>query len=1576
MVNLNWKNLFCILVSVLLVISFILPHQLLIRAGSNTPQNKGNGWWNSTVGSDWLVNTTGNLWVDRNITIFDSMIIKDGGIIVFQNCTIIVHNNIEVQYNASLTLINTTIKFNGNGNCTAGLSILDGGSLYIFDYDNDPGTIADGSNITSNITDNKHRYYFIISHGANFSMLNSELHQCGSSEFFKQEWCGAYIRSDNSTINNNTFSDNHAGLIVESANNTIENNIVKNNEKYGILIMFHRNNSVHNNTLLNNKFNFGMIFFNSDQINNITTDNTVDGRPIYYYEGEVDFDPNISVNAAGFIGIVNCSNLTIADQDMSDNFEGMVVYNSNKFNTSNMNFTNGFYGVSVERSENINLFQCNFSNNDFVGLNVDNMCQNITAFNSTLYNNSIGIQITNSNLTIINSSIKQCVVSDMYLNSNSYICVINSTFDKNNVDVTTTDSKVVVKKFLHIRTRNHTGINIGNVSLDIYNGADELVYKGATNSTGFVSWIPLTQFEITKSGINNSNRSHNIHAKYAGIEFINHINITKTENITIYLNHPPNIINPPGKTVYIDEDSNFYYDFNFNDIDSDPVTWNFITNASWLKPIEKYTGIINDTPLNSDIGIFFVNVTCNDSFQGIGFYNFSLIVNNTNDPLQIVDTMGAKTAYEDVFYFHDFNVTDPDVGDDHTWFLETNASWLNPIHAKLGRLSGFPRQKDVGEYYVNVSCTDLGSASDFFNYSLRVFAVNDQPIITNPPPKLLIINEDELYYYDFDYIDHDGETVIWHRLSNATWLFDINSSSGELEGIPHNNDVGFFFINISCMDQNNSFAFWNYTIEVRNTNDPPTFIGPIPETLFVPEDEYFEYNFTIDDPDRFDTFKFSYNVVPIATTRCTTRGRGAIEGTNEAGDRNAYPSWLKLVPNSNARNCMIFGMPSNDDVGKFQVNISVSDLKGSSSVIEFSIKVNNTNDRPIITNPERDVVFTSEDSEYYYDFDFIDVDGDTVTWSVSTNATWLSVIDGATGELSGTPLQADLGIYFVEVTCYDPFNDHAAQNYTLQVNNTNDPPIIINPSPKIVYILEDQRYQYDFDSKDIDSANLLWASHTNASWLSPVNPDTGIILGTPSDDDIGQFFINVSCWDDQLNNTHWNYTLIVNNTNDAPVILNGYLAPKVANLNEYYYFKFKFYDADGDIINWGIITNASNWLKFDKENSAINGTPKASDIGLYFINITCEDPSGAVDFYEFVVHVKQILNQRPELYGGYVEPASGDTSTYFRFYVTYRDSDNDKPIAVIVKINGVAHTMSYYSGDNILNGVNYSYRIRLSPGNHSFYFQANDIYFTQAQINDDTPILEKPGFIQVSEAKPITEGLWNIPDHIWYFFIFIIIFIIIGNLFVGVYTHRWRKSRTVAGTSTADGRPGHNAMKPGIGEARAEVEVKRTQTGKRMIISKNMIICLNCGTYVDKTDLKCSQCDTNFLEPDEAVVGKEKSDIMLCPKCSEFVDESFNNCPKCGVKFIFDREITDDMEDEVLLCPKCNEFVDESYETCPNCGITFFFEDEETSSGLADDVLVCPECGELVDESYEKCPNCDVQFTFDEEMPGELKEVS
>jgi parallel beta-helix repeat protein len=1513
MVEIRLKTKKLIIFYIILILIFeLIPSTIDTIADSNPPIDKGSGRWETMEGQDWTVNnSTGNFWVGKNITVYDSIQIQSGGVLIFQNCTVIVSKSIVVSNNGSLTLINSTLKFNGTANGTSELQALPGGSVYIRDYDNNSLTTSDNSIITSNLTDNRHRYLFTIFPNANFSMRNSELHQCGYSITSPDRY-GPYILSSNSIIENNSISNNFAGLVIQCSNTTIKNNKFSNNEEYGCIMAMCDNNRIQNNTFTNNKYNFGLILDSLNPKHNITPDNDIEGKSVYYFENTSDQNV-LTQDSAGFIGIINSTNITISNQNLNSNYESIFILGGDKTIIQNTNLTENLYGAVLNKAKNVVFENCNIFNNS-----------------------NLGMRLMNSQVAIINSTINESISYDFEIRNNSYVQIINSSFNSSNVQIFDQNSYFEVQLFLHIMTKNHQGTPIGNVTIEIFDGNDEYVKNVTTNASGFTNWIPCTSYTIFNSGINRTMSNHKLYVKYSGIEFTQYVNMTQSKSVVMLLNHAPGITNKPPKLIYLDEETRFYYDFNYTDSDFDNVTWHYSSNADWITSIGYNTGIINNTPSDSDLGIFYLNISCNDSYKGSDYYNFTIKVNNTNDPPEIIEKQNIGIAREDILYLHDFNVSDPDPFDNHVWYLNTNASWLNSINPYIGLIYGTPLQEDIGLYFVNLSCRDKAKVFDIYNFTVTVLPMNDKPIILNKENKTVPVLEESIYHHDFDYFDEDLDTVTWHLITNASWLDNINTSTGVITGTPHDFDVGAFFVNVSCIDSNNSIAYQNYTIIVLNSNDPPSFLDPGVNTLYAQEDEYFKFSFDVFDPDFGDMFSYSLYSEILTSSRSPVG----------PGSRAA---WLDITLSSNTRSCTIFGTPDNDDVGTILVNLTCTDLLGFSDNISFYIRVNNTNDAPRISNPANNPSYVLEDFEFYHDFNYEDIDGDTVNWSIITDAKWLLDINSKSGVLTGIPLQEHIGEYFVEVSCFDPLNGSDSQLFTIKVNNTNDPPMISNPNPESNYIYENEYYEYDFNSIDVDSKQTFWKSETNASWLNKIDRFTGIINGTPFDINIGEFYVNITCSDEHSASSYWNYTLIVYNTNDPPLVSNGYLAPGIVDINELYYYKFNYLDIDGDKVTWEIETNGSLWLNFEPSQAVLSGTPNRLNIGSYYVNISCKDPYGGIGFYLYTIHVQGSRNRAPELFDGYVTPTSGDIDTIFTFYVTYRDLDSDPALSVVIKINDAPHTMELLEGNDVYVGVVYTFQTALPEGVTTCYFQATDSLSKRANVIDNsTPSNRNPKLITVKQ-KEESGILKFLQDNA----IFIIVLLIL--LYIIVASAAYVRRRRIRAKDDA--------------EEQKEVSAKDA-TSKTAVEEFDLDAPDDDMLFDDELDL-----DSDEPVSDEEELIEDEEPIKDLEEPLEDIDEEIEE-PVTDIEVEPDSEPDEELEPELDSEPELEDEPDLETESEPEIEDEAGVEEltkkeykEKVEDEGQHELMICPQCGEFVNETFESCPGCGVSFVFDEQDP-------
>ncbi len=206
---------------------------------------------------------------------------------------------------------------------------------------------------------------------------------------------GIYLRySHDNSITGNNASNNWYGIrLRDSSNNTIANNTASNSNWYGIHLRDSSNNIISNNTFVND----GLFVESSHQ--NIVEDNTVNGKPLVYLVDTSD----IAVTDAGQVILVNCSNITVENLDLSNTSVGVDFWATEDSIISNNNVCNNEYGIHLLDSSNNTIANNTASNNDG-GIRLRDSSNNIIA-NNTASNNDGGIHLRDSsNNTIANNT--------------------------------------------------------------------------------------------------------------------------------------------------------------------------------------------------------------------------------------------------------------------------------------------------------------------------------------------------------------------------------------------------------------------------------------------------------------------------------------------------------------------------------------------------------------------------------------------------------------------------------------------------------------------------------------------------------------------------------------------------------------------------------------------------------------------------------------------------------------------------------------------------------------------------------------------------------------------------------------------------------------------------------------------------------------------------------------------------------------------------------------------------------------------------------------------------------------------
>jgi parallel beta-helix repeat protein len=421
------------------------------RVSAGTPDDGVDG--TQYVDGDWYVNDTQS-YTDENIILSGNLIINSGG---------------------HLTLNHVILAMNCTFDGEYGIEVKDGGTLIITDIDCDPATVNDFSNLTDSPFDTDNgsfdfdfEYAFMAYPGSSLTITNSIVREAGYGDLN-----GAYgiqSNSDNTTIENCTFSDNYYSIFLYNAMDyKVGNNDISNSE-YGIYSYVSRG-TIFQNDLGYNENGIRIWGFDDEIRNN-----------------NVFFNNNIGME-------INGNNLVVDGNTVNDNYHGIYSkFAANVQISNNEVFGNTQYGIYASddqiqvhdnlayqnqygiyaRGDEIDIYNNTAHNNTEVGLYLTNL------FDSEIYNNVLiyngGTSWTHNlyigfsgNLDVHNNTIQK-------LKPNSYHAVMIR--DTDNLDfifntVTYNDDQAVR---CDINTNSDTNLKFNNNNISNNNGVGLYVY--------------------------------------------------------------------------------------------------------------------------------------------------------------------------------------------------------------------------------------------------------------------------------------------------------------------------------------------------------------------------------------------------------------------------------------------------------------------------------------------------------------------------------------------------------------------------------------------------------------------------------------------------------------------------------------------------------------------------------------------------------------------------------------------------------------------------------------------------------------------------------------------------------------------------------------------------------------------------------------------------------------------------------------------------------------------------------------------------------------------------------------------
>jgi hypothetical protein len=272
----------------------------------------------------------------------------------------------------------------------------------------------------------------------------------------------------------------------------------------------------------------------------------------------------------------------------------------------------------------------------------------------------------------------------------------------------------------------------------------------------------------------------------------------------------------------------------------------------------------------------------------------------------------------------------------------------------------------------------------------------------------------------------------------------------------------------------------------------------------------------------------------------------------------------------------------------------------------LTFEVFGINDAPdIITVSLPDAI---EDIDYSYQIEALDIDSnlDDLIWGINETDAEFIQIDISTGEISGSPTNEDVGDWWISILVTDDYGSSDEINLTLTVRNVNDDPTIETMS--IADQKEDKTISIELIGYDIDPTDdqLTWSiEDTDAEFLT-IDPSTGNLSGTPTNDDVGAWYVVMNLSDGNGGFAVRNFTFSIIGVNDPPELLvdtfhlSGYEDNAVS-----FNLETVFTDIDGDPLSYSYSISNNFTISITEENVSI--TPKDDWSGTEIINFNASD---------------------------------------------------------------------------------------------------------------------------------------------------------------------------------------------------------------------------------------------------------------------------------------------------------------------------------------------------------------------------------
>ncbi len=488
--------------------------------------------------------------------------------------------------------------------------------------------------------------------------------------------------------------------------------------------------------------------------------------------------------------------------------------------------------------------------------------------------------------------------------------------------------------------------------------------------------VAISQYWLNDTSIftiDNNGVISNITTIPLGIYWLN-VSVNDTSNnilsviiqITVLDLSAPTWIEIPTETI-ADIGKSFTYDLNATD--------NVAIDEYWLNSTADFTIDNNGVIINAStliIGIYWLNISVNDTSNNILSVTFRIIVSDLSPPSWIETPTNQIIDYG-IPFSYDVNATDP-LGIDR-YFLNDTSNFAIDNNGVITNITTIP----LGIYWLNIS------AEDPSNYVLsRVIQINVTDLSAPTwieTPTNQIIDYGIPFSYDLNATDNVG--ISQYNLNDTSiFTIDNNGVISNITAIP----LGIYWLNISVNDTSNNVLSHVIQINITDLSAPTWIEAPTNQII----DYGIPFSYDLNATDNVGISQYNLNDTSIFTI-----------------DNNGIISNITTIP-----------------LGIYWLNVSVNDT--SNYVLSLVIQINITDlSAPTwIETPTNQII--DYGTLFSYDLNATDNVGisqynlnDTSNFAIDSN-----------GIVTNTST-LDYGIYILSISVNDTSNNVLV--YVLQV---------------------------------------------------------------------------------------------------------------------------------------------------------------------------------------------------------------------------------------------------------------------------------------------------------------------------------------------------------------------------------------------------------------------------------------------------------------------------------------------------------------------------------------------------------------